>query len=175
MLRAEMLPAEMTVENTLSDKAATPTGTAGTAQDFLSAALRRLTMAAVAGAVAFSVMLGAPAPARADSTSDNVLKGLIALGAVGVLLNSIDKDNHRDRRPQYDNRRLPPAAWRDGRHDNGWHRGHSKFDRDRDDRRYDPREPARRNAWYDDRRDGGYDNRRDDRNDRRWPGPSHDR
>lgn len=156
-----MLPADMTLENRTSDKAPAP---ARKAPGFMSAALRRLTMATIAGAVALSVMMGAPAPARADSTSDNVLKGLIALGAVGVLVNSLDKKDDRARRSyydnRYDNRRPPPAAWRDhpdNRHDNGWHKGHSKFDRDRD---------HRRNAWYNDR---------NNRHDRRWPGPSHDR
>lgn len=160
-----MLPADTTLEIRTSDKTPAdkaPAGKAligaGKAPGPVAGVFRRLTMAAVAGAVALSVMMGAPAPARADSTSDNVLKGLIALGAVGVLINSLDKNDHRDRRPQYDNRRPPPAAWRNNRHDNGWHKGHSKFQRDRD---------YRRNAWYNDR----YDNRRD----RRWSGPSHDR
>lgn len=113
------------------------------AKTAVTGAFRKLTTAVIAGAVALSVVAGAAAPARADSTSDNVLKGLIALGAVGVIVNSLDKDNDRDRRPRYSHRGPPPPAyWQQDRRGNGWDRGPSRFDRERQ---------FRRDAWRHDR------------------------
>lgn len=63
-----------------------------------ASALRRLVAAVAAAATALSLIATTAAPARADS-NDDMLKALIALGAVGIIAHEIDRKKDRDRRP----------------------------------------------------------------------------
>ena len=84
----------------------------------------------VAGAVAASLILGTGlgavvgtvTPARADDSSDNLLTGLVALGALGVIVNNLDKNDHHNRPPRYrdDRRPPPPGFWSNERGQGGW-------------------------------------------------------
>ncbi|MFT4150340.1 MAG: hypothetical protein QM656_09095, partial [Paracoccaceae bacterium] len=70
-------------------------------------ALPRLIATLAAGATALTLIATAPTPARADS-GDDMLRALIALGAIGVLAHELNRD---DRAPRY-RRAPPPPQWR---------------------------------------------------------------
>ena len=74
-------------------------------------AMRRVITAFAAGATALSLIANSALPARADDRSDDMLKALIALGAVGIIAHEIDKKNDRDDRKVRD--RGPYGDWDD--------------------------------------------------------------